>query len=185
MASNVYLDCCFERKMKEKTFECLTCKKKFVSKKTLNGHKKLHNKSISYQCKICQKIFQTKYNLNRHNRTHTGEKPYVCSTCDKRFARKYELTNHQATHINERKFKCEVCIPSISFTTNQQLTDHMVIHNEPKFTCMKCGKKFHIACQLNNEHLKFHFEPTYTCGKCGKKCHTSTILIQHEKQNIC
>ena len=135
----------------KKKLECLTCNKKFASKRALYYHKKIHEKI--FQCNVCLKSCPSKAHLDIHSRTHTGEKPYVCSTCDRRFARKYHLQNHVATHSEERKFKCMVCPDNRSFKTKRELTQHMKYHYEPTFSCSKCGKKFHHSGDLN-KHVK-------------------------------
>ena len=137
--------------MTKKMFECLTCNKKFASKDSLHKHQNIHDKT--FQCKICHRLCHSKYNLDVHTRTHSGEKPHACSICGRRFTRKYHLKNHEATHSNEKKFKCIVCPDNRSFKTKQALTHHMVFHYETKFSCSKCGKKFHTTGSLNR-HVK-------------------------------
>ena len=139
----------------KKKLECLTCNKKFASKRALYYHKKIHEKI--FQCNVCLKSCPSKAHLDIHSRTHTGEKPYVCSTCDKRFATKFELNNHQATHSEERTFKCMVCPDNRSFKTKKTLTHHMKFHYEKKFSCKECGKKYY-----NSTHLKRHMK-THLC----------------------
>ena len=114
-------------------------------------------------------------------RTHSGEKPYNCSICNRKFVSKYLLNVHQATHSDERKFKCNICPDERYFKTKDQLSNHKLLHYEPKFTCSHCNKKFYTSSDLK-KHIKYHFEPTYACAKCGKKFHTLGILKRHEKR---
>ena len=174
--------CSWISKKKTKSFLIKHAKKIFASRSCLNSHKIVYDKS--HHCEVCLKSFHCKSTLHRHLRIHTGEKPYVCSICGQSFVQNQSLQRHQATHSDERKFKCDICPDERCFKTKDQLSNHLVNHYEPKFTCSQCNKKFHTSSNLSL-HLKFHFEPTYACGKCGKKFHTSSNLKRHIKRNIC
>jgi len=147
-------------KRKEKTFECPTCKKKFGSKSSLYNHKKLHEKSNPNQCKICLKFFQSNYHLKRHSKTHFDKMPYACTICETkynrlcRFSTKYQLQLHQTTHGGDGNFKCIPC--NRSFKTKTNLNIHMLSHYEPKFSCDKCGMKFHTLSGLKQHDKKKH-----------------------------
>ena len=139
----------------ERKFKCNICpdNRYFKTKVQLSNHMKFHYEP-SYQCEVCQKSFFTKSQLTIHMKTHTGEKPYVCSTCDKRFAQKQHLQNHQTTHSDERNFKCNICPDDRCFKTKGQLSNHMRFHYEPKFTCLRCNKKFHTSTNLKSHEKK-------------------------------
>ena len=48
---------------------------------------------LKESCHICGK-FLKKRNLAEHMRVHTGEKPYQCYICNRSFAKKYNLRVH-------------------------------------------------------------------------------------------
>ena len=107
---------------------------------------KVHEKS--FKCDVCLKVFPRKFILKRHYRTHTGEKPFACQVCDKKFSRKFTLAQHQATHSDVRNFKCSNCPEGRFFKTKNQLSNHMVYHYEPRFSCSHCGYKAHTKNKL-------------------------------------
>ena len=115
----------------------------------------IHDELKALKCDICLKFFVSKSLLNRHYRTHTGKKPFACKACNKTFARKTTLVQHQATHSEVRSFKCSICPEGRYFKTKHGLSNHMVFHYEPKFTCNYCDYKTHRKYSLNR-HLKTH-----------------------------
>ena len=50
---------------------CTVCNRKFVQKKYLNQHMKIHQKHKPFQCSVCPKRFLRKQDKNRHERVHT------------------------------------------------------------------------------------------------------------------
>ena len=162
----------------EKSYACSVCGKKFARKETLQRHQATHKGEKPYACSVCDKRYSSRLNLTNHMRTHTGERANVCLICDKSFATKHSLQIHLATHSDERKFKCDICPDGRYFKTKQALIGHMVYHDEPKYCCVHCNKKFHTSSMLKR-HVKIHFEPTYACAKCDKKFATPTSLKIH------
>ncbi|XP_076048383.1 uncharacterized protein LOC143029581 [Oratosquilla oratoria] len=125
----------------EKRYECFKCKKKFVSKMSLNYHcKQVHEKHTHrYSCSNCDKVFISNAKLIEHMRTHTGEKPYMCESCGSSFAVKATLKNHmQAIHAQvpkarkrkkpnedtsaEYKYDCPMC--HLRDLTSSDLENH-------------------------------------------------------------
>ena len=116
---------------------------------------KLHDESKCFKCDVCLKIFQSKAMHQRHYRTHTGEKPFACQLCDKKFFQKEHLVQHQATHSEIRNFKCSICPEGRFFKTKSQLSNHMIYHYEPKFSCRHCDHRSYTTRSLKN-HEKTH-----------------------------
>ena len=105
----------------------------------------------------------------------------MCSICNKRFAQKITLQRHQTTHSDERKFKCSICPDERYFKTQNDLSNHLVYHYEPKHSCLHCSKKCYTSTDLK-KHMSYHFKPTFLCAKCGRKFYTSGDLKKHEKR---
>ena len=116
---------------------------------------KVHDDSKGSKCDVCFKVFPYKSELVAHYRTHTGEKPFACQLCDKQFARKFDLIRHQATHSEIKSFKCVICPEGRLFKTKNQLSNHMVYHYEPKFSCSHCDHSSYRKCDLE-KHEQTH-----------------------------
>ena len=112
---------------------------------------KVHDDLKGLKCDVCLKIFSNQNDFKRHYRTHTGEKPFACPICDRKFAVKFALVRHQATHSEMKSFKCSICPEGRFFKTKSQLTNHMIYHFEPKFSCSHCDHK-----SYRSDHLKTH-----------------------------
>ena len=59
----------------------------------------------------------------------------------KNFAQNAHLVRHQATHSDVRNFKCSICPDGRFFKTKDQLSQHMVYHYKPRFSCSYCYHK--------------------------------------------
>ena len=140
-----------------KAFKCDVCLKVFFCKSSLNNHMKVHDESKAFKCDVCLKLFCSKTLLKSHYRTHTGEKPFACQICDRKFALKSDLVRHQATHSDDRPFKCSICPEGKYFKTKNCLNQHMVYHNEPKFSCIYCDHKSYTKSSLK-AHEKTHIK---------------------------
>ena len=116
---------------------------------------KIHDDSKGSKCDVCLKIFPNKSQLNMHYRMHTGVKPFACQVCDKKFSQKIVLVRHQSTHSEIKPFKCSSCPEGKFFKTKSQLTNHMVYHYEPKFSCSHCDHKSYTTSSLK-KHEKIH-----------------------------
>lgn len=59
-----------------------------------------NNRSV--QCPTCHKTFLSKYYLKVHNRRHTGEKSFRCEKCGKCYYRKENLQEHELRNCLSR-----------------------------------------------------------------------------------
>ncbi len=82
------------------------------------------------------------------------KRPISCSQCGKSFTRNESLKDHMLIHAGIKPYSCSQC--GKSFTQKGSLMRHMRIHSEEKpFTCSQCGKSFTQKGQLEN-HLVSH-----------------------------
>ena len=154
----------------EKPFECKICHRKFAEKVTLLKHQATHSKQIKnsfylnnkkkskvLQCDVCLKSFSYSSELEKHYRSHTGEKPFACQICGRKFATYPNLVRHQTIHSDVRNFKCSFCPEDKFFKSKSQLSRHMILHSEPKFSCNYCDYKTHYKANLVR-HLGTHYK---------------------------
>ena len=52
------------------SMECTICKRKFLQKKYLDQHAKIHQKHKPFQCSVCPKRFHRKADKSTHERLH-------------------------------------------------------------------------------------------------------------------
>ena len=96
--------------LKDRVFECETCKKTFKTKGEVRFHQKIKNykKSTSVKWK---KTFPTKYTFKNHfNIIHSEKKIFECLYCDSKFKTKSKKIQHEKLkHSIKRHFKCTGC----------------------------------------------------------------------------
>ena len=139
----------------DKMFSCQLCHRSYSTKYNLNKHMKVHDDSKAFKCDVCLKKFDQKLKLTQHYRTHTGEKPFACQICGRKFSQKSSLVQHQGIHSETKSFKCSVCPQGRFFKTKKGLSNHMVFHFEPKFSCSFCDHKSYTTSDLT-KHEKTH-----------------------------
>ena len=95
--------------MKEKKFQCQTCKKRFNLQHHLKRHKVTHTGETPFECKTCFKKFKCDSGRRRHERVHSDEKPFLCKFCGTGFRHSKTLTNHLRIHTGEEPYECKSC----------------------------------------------------------------------------
>ena len=89
--------------VKERSFPCTICDKKFFSKTLLRSHRKLH--ASAHGCTECSKTLVSASALRVHMRIHTGEKPYKCS-CMTSFSQLGNLNAHLKKSPGHNRIEC-------------------------------------------------------------------------------
>merc|ERR1719369_2586019 len=164
-----------------KQYQCPHCPKRYSVKGNLNTHMKIHDKSKQIKCEVCWKMFATKHDYTLHMRTHTGEKPYQCDICNRAFSRMSSLKIHQYTHLDDKYFKCPKCPDDRYFRSPHQLACHMTLHEEKRYECFECGKKFHRSGNLKiHERIHTKVKP-YGCEFCEKRFAQASDLVKHSR----
>ncbi|XP_054155989.1 zinc finger protein 83-like isoform X2 [Oppia nitens] len=144
------------------------CDKKFPFKTQLTSHMDVH-RDPTYPCPICEKLFKSKRSLRGHrlihqkdvrkNNSKTGIKDYTCEWpgCDFITNSVKNLKSHtQRLHEDSPAiYGCHWPGCDKKFRFKTKLSRHMKIHNEPHIPCPQCNKMFKCKSYLDS-HLQFH-----------------------------
>ena len=171
------------RKPKEKIESvCDQCGQVCTSFEGLRSHvRRVHLKTRKHACHICSRKFHASSEKREHIRiVHEKNKDFICEHCGRAFGTANQLENHTLNiHSEDKNFQCHVC--KKSYGTKLSLNNHLRFHEEPKYNCETCGRKFKTS-----EHKKKHVLVVhegirkYECDNCGKKFSTSNNLKQHQ-----
>lgn len=141
---------------------------------------------ITYQCPHCPKKFLSKRSLNLHEKVHLGTSQHFCSTCNKQFHRKIHLQYHKwSVHTENLPFKCDVC--SARFRVPYDLKKHKLIHPSSRI-CNTCKKEFDSASLLTEHLKESSSCIGYKCGICecifmDQKAYDKHI-VRHNEQHM-
>ncbi|XP_070587412.1 zinc finger protein 585A-like [Erythrolamprus reginae] len=165
----------------KKLYKCPECEKSFPALKSLEKHKKFHQRaklnSSSQQapdrrektCSECGKFFDRMSHLRRHQRVHTGENPYKCPKCEQTFMWHATFQRHVKGHKNQ---KPKPPVPSVSVSQDK------AAGNE----CLECGKTFRQHWDLVR-HWRIHTgEKPHRCTECGESFMWPSSLNRHRKK---
>ena len=93
-------------------------------------------------CHFCGNLLSNAYTLQRHVSTFHGS--YACDTCGKTFG---DLSVYY-NHLHSCKSLCKYC--DLELTNINERNEHMSTqHQDKKFQCTKCKKKFTAKRNLN------------------------------------
>lgn len=166
----------------EKSFECVTCKKRFRLLKNLRAHERLHTGKGLLHCEICDKRFSQAYNLEVHLRTHKAIRSHKCEYCSKCFVQKGNLVEHLRIHTKVKPFECKIC--GKRFSQSSHLKNHEASHASLRqHQCRLCGKRFKLANHLKR-HLTLHTgAKAYKCNQCNQLFSQAFSLTRHLKRH--
>ncbi|XP_041978470.1 zinc finger protein 99-like [Aricia agestis] len=187
--------CCYLRFAKKELVEehrnnvhrtrtCNICRKKFVTKASLDKHMFSHNPNSRprYVCPICKKRYAQQASLNVHLLRHKGEKCFGCKTCSKKFYDRHALQNHERTHTGDKPYVCQYC--NKAFSDPSAHIRHVRIHTkEYRYFCTECPKKFTDASSMirhKHKHGKGQKDLKVNCDICGKSISNIHNLKKHK-----
>ncbi|XP_063535458.1 zinc finger protein 300-like isoform X1 [Cydia strobilella] len=164
-------------------YECIVCRKPFVSLEDLKRHKKEHVKKKRYTCVFCEKVFKRKSLLADHEKHHMAPGRYKCTMCSMSYDSRILYSDHLKTHAKvEDKFhySCQYC--GKSYLRPSSIARHIrVSHGGMRMQCPICKKllKGHLT-----EHMRTHEnERPHECDVCGQKFTQSTQLTVHKRSH--
>ena len=178
------------------------------SNSTIKVHKDAVHFGVTFNCNQCSKVFTTHCNLLKHiTEKHNGQK-LNCSNCNFNTDSKEKLKYHNEQKHTTVMIKCHVDSCEYSSPNARLMSFHILArHEDKKFHCLMCNKKFHIIAQLKI-HIKLRhgglfcdicfFQPlcidefwdhteqkhggpgsVYTCSECGFVCPGKLNLKSH------
>ena len=112
-------------------------------------------------CVECQTVFPDADTLSRHLQEQHEEAGFYCNVqnCQESFSTVEELQQHMEGHSAGR-LKCPHCTKSFAVTDQQTFQTHVDKHSIPKeVPCPKCGKKFLTVGECNAHAKRCQIEP--------------------------
>lgn len=105
---------------------------------------------------------------------------YDCDTCKKTFKSLSKLNYHKSIH-QDRKFKCDYCDKRFLREDGKRI--HMRSHTgEKPYKCDLCDKAFTQSNSLKT-HMFLHTGKTIPCPICGKLFSRRSNLIVHNREH--
>lgn len=148
-----------------------------------------------FQCKLCSKILLDKYGAKKHEGIHM--KPFKCEQCNHRCATEIILFNHIrrqhfmrksknvykktpviSNQCAQRSFECFIC--HLSYMHKSSLKTHFFQHDEKKYECNNCQRKFYTPGDLH-QHKRIHLK-LYKCKKCSFRFSSAYGLYSHVRK---
>nr|XP_039260883.1 zinc finger protein 880-like [Styela clava] len=146
------------------------CEKVFETRIKMKKHYFIHGEK-KHACDVCGRKFLYKKDLIVHCRIHTGEKPYVCSECGATFTQIGTLKSHLPTHMTHApKFACDSC--DKTYTSSRSLSLHIREKHtdiKPLHICHDCNKSYEnrnaYIAHMKTECISSNFR----CAECGRR----------------
>ena len=163
-------------------YKCEICQKEFDNMKGYGKHKlNFHDRENQRKpCEICK---MEVLDLQRHMRIHDSKKENTCEICDKTFSNRGNLKIHLLTHeIKTKDFKCKYCSKEFTFLKYMNRHIELVHETADKVTCEICEKQ--IKPKLLYLHQRQHEEPKFSCEICSKKFFRKGNLKLHQKVHL-
>jgi hypothetical protein len=135
---------------------------KFISRKTLKRHFRIHCQDKRYKCPECDLSFIHSTSREQHillRHCTKADWKFNCQFCDEKFYRKDKMNVHiKKKHTLEYNFHCTIPDCRARFVENSALKKHLKTHSSEKtFVCPFCPNKYKLKKNLIY-HLKSHDE---------------------------
>ena len=95
------------------------------------------------QCTACQNV--------------SGAKRHLChfANCEKSFLQSCHLEAHLRNHSGAMPYQCQESGCGVRFVRANDLRKHAVKHNDSKFMCQVCGKRYYREDHFNTHIAKY------------------------------
>ena len=192
-------------------FTCVICSRRYCRKEELMKHMLECSAGIQVEtsgeikCAICDDLFTDAHAYRVHYTQHTH--PYKCTNCGRMFLRKTNMEAHRCDPWDGTTVECDVC--QKTFRHPKYLARHRIVHEEPKYTCVKCNKRFHrvdyyndhmcvtdsgerarIKRMAGDREVIIKSQDPLICATCGKSYISTSNLNKHlkthgDKKEVC
>uniref|UniRef100_A0A8D8F5T1 Zinc finger and SCAN domain-containing protein 2 n=1 Tax=Culex pipiens TaxID=7175 RepID=A0A8D8F5T1_CULPI len=164
-----------------KPYKCrLQCKKHFFGLKGRLKHEEKCNSDTS--CSVCDRTFAEKELLFAHIKSAHGKIKFTCEICDIRFPHRVALRRHGLKMHKERAggIPCRRCNTHVSKTAHEANLHVKECRERFTFDCDECDAKLQTPSHLKTHKELYHDEPKYDCNFCGKKFKRKEIAVKHQ-----
>lgn len=177
-----------QKKTKEKPIPVVEEVDENEVKTTKKKMKKESGENVKFlkKCHYCPKLFSNRSGrLYHQEQIHFNRRRFQCDMCESNFGLKQTLMNHiRNKHSNNvRNFRCDFPECDKTYKTKSALHNHRIYHNDEKWHCNYCSKKFHfnfLLQQHETTHLGVKEGKTFDCDVCNKKFNTRNKLTKHK-----
>lgn len=163
--------------------ECLTCKKRYSTKKSLLRHQLLHEEP-NFECDICNVKFYRKDKLKAHYDKCSEKNPdqvRKCNICGDSFENNDLLKEHRAKHVTEG-ILTEEDLRDIEPQVEERKPGEKITRKRRTdivgLECTECNKRYTSRKGLLR-HIQVHEGKKYLCDICPKKFYRREHLKIH------
>ena len=151
---------------------CDSCGECFSSVGSLVKHiEKEHEEDVK-DCPRCNDRLQdetlSEHMINVHgasNQRVVLDTDHQCPVCQENFVSNLAVKRHiKRAHGNEAKVACPECSSMVT-----DLNTHLKSHQEKKFSCDVCGKKYRTKFDLKTHTNAVHLKVLETCPHCKRQ----------------
>ncbi|XP_015512877.2 zinc finger protein 808-like [Neodiprion lecontei] len=165
------------------THECLTCKKRYSTKKSLLRHQLLHEEP-NFECDICNVKFYRKDKLKAHYDKCSEKNPdqvRKCNICGDSFENNDMLKEHRTKHVMEG-ILTEEDLRDIEPQVEERKPGEKITRKRRTdivgLECTECNKRYTSRKGLLR-HIQVHEGKKYLCDICPKKFYRREHLKIH------
>jgi len=169
---------------------CLLCdgKVKFEFYKDMLEHKQREHGDMSLECSHCGRKFLYKKYLLNHMKIHSDPvKWHYCVCCGKKFEKQSQVNNHMKARGKYHNDRCPLC-PDVQFKSWQEHREHVAqVHGGNfVFRCRYCPKVFETDT-LKRRHMSTahsvnsgdNDQQKVVCEHCGK-----SVFKKHYSKHV-